>query len=97
MPYPFTPGEVLTAANLNAAIASRMPASMTGMGIIPGAVVFGHATDGGFQTDSANLFYDNVNDRIGIGSNTPQVQFHVSKVGGAALRKIGRASCWVIV
>jgi len=86
MPYPFTPGEVLTSANLNAALDMRMFSTMTGMGIIPGAVVFGHATNGGFQTDNANLFYDDVNNRLGIGSNTPQVQFHVSKVGGAALR-----------
>lgn len=86
MPYPFTPGEILTSVNLNAALDMRMFSTMTGMGIIPGAVVFGHATSGGFQTDNAGLYYDDVNNRLGVGTNTPQVQFHVGKIGGAALR-----------
>jgi hypothetical protein len=84
MPYPFIPRETLTAENLNAALDMRMFASGAGIGFVPGALIFGHATNGGFQTDAANLTFDNINDRLGVRTNAPQAMLHVGKFAGSA-------------
>lgn len=81
MPYPFVVGESLGAAELNAALDMRMMASGVGLAFPTGGVLFG-ATTGGFQTDSANLFWDDTNNRLGVNANAPQAMFQVGK-GGA--------------
>jgi Chaperone of endosialidase len=83
MPFPFAAGETLTAANLNAALNQRMMADGTGLAFPPGGVIFG-AADGKFATDTANLFFDNTNDRLGIRTNTPQAMLHVGKTAATA-------------
>lgn len=41
-----------------------------------GAVLFGH-TDGSIRANSANLFWDNVGNRLGIGLNNPTGKLHI--------------------
>jgi hypothetical protein len=83
MPYPFAPGEVLTSANLNAALDMRVRTDGTNLVLTPGAVLFGSSA-GGFASDSTNLTFDDTNNRLGVNNNTPQAMLSVGKTAGAA-------------
>ena len=50
-----------------------------------GSVVFVGAT-GDFTQDNANLFWDNSNNRLGIGTASPDVLLHLSSTGNTALK-----------
>ena len=50
-----------------------------------GSVVFAGAS-GVYSQDNANLFWDNTNDRLGIGINTPAIKLQVSDVDQATAR-----------
>ncbi len=45
--------------------------------IFPGGITFGSSNDFS-ETDAANLFWDNINKRLGIGTNTPAFTLDVS-------------------
>lgn len=42
-----------------------------------GAIVFGGGAGAAPTIDATNLFWDDTNNRLGIGTNSPQTQFHV--------------------
>jgi hypothetical protein len=48
-----------------------------------GSVVFAGAS-GVYSQDNANLFWDNANDRLGIGTASPAALLHVNVAGGSA-------------
>ena len=47
---------------------------------------------GGLQTDDANLFWDNTNKRLGIGTSTPSMQGNIYGAGQAAQTTISTSS-----
>jgi hypothetical protein len=48
-----------------------------------GGLVFGNATGNGFTQDSANLFWDDTTNRLGIGTTGPTGSLDVFNTGGA--------------
>jgi hypothetical protein len=52
-------------------------ADITGM--TEGAVPFGEAGGGGLAQDATNFFWDDTNNRLGIGTNAPNARLHVSQ------------------
>lgn len=50
---------------------------------IPGSVLFG-AADGSITEDNPNLFFDNANNRLGVGTNTPSHTLHVKTASASA-------------
>lgn len=52
----------------------------TGTAFTPGSIVFAGAS-GIYTQDNANLFYDDTNNRVGIGTATPERTFHVKSSG----------------
>ena len=52
----------------------------------PGSILFA-GTDGILEQDNANLFFDNTNDRLGIGIAAPASALHINRgEGGSALK-----------
>lgn len=51
--------------------------------------IFFAGTSGVLAQDNTNLFWDDSNDRLGIGTNSPSFQLHVSKASGLAETVIG--------
>jgi len=53
----------------------------TGTALTTGSVVFAGAS-GVYSQDNANFFWDDTNDRLGIGTASPQYQIHASTAAG---------------
>lgn len=79
-----TAGRAVSAASL-ALTGSALPVGSGGTGtstaFTAGSVVFAGAS-GVYSQDNAVLFYDNANDRFGIGTATPSYRLDLSRVGG---------------
>jgi hypothetical protein len=56
--------------------------TVTVSGLTPGSVIFA-GTGGALSQNNAKFFWDNGNERLGIGTNTPAATLHV--VGTGAL------------
>jgi hypothetical protein len=57
--------------------------SITNTGLTSGYVVYAGA--GGLESGSANLFWDNTNSRLGVGTSSPSYPLHVYKSGDCGL------------
>jgi hypothetical protein len=55
------------------------------LNLTAGAIPFGSAT-GGLSSDASNLFWDDTNDRLGVGTNSPSTATHVVTTTGAVLK-----------
>jgi hypothetical protein len=70
-------------------LSTPLPVSSGGTGVntslTAGSVVFAGAS-GAYSQDNANFFWDNANDRLGIGINTPAIKLQVSDVDQATAR-----------
>lgn len=51
----------------------------TGIDATEGAIPFGKAGGGGLDQDASNLFWNNADNRLGVGTNAPSVNFHILK------------------
>ena len=71
MAYPWTAGEVVTATDLNAAIAAAGGSPGGSDGYI-------QYNNGGAFGGASALYYDDVNSRVGIGTTTPSTALHVA-------------------
>ena len=55
-----------------------------------GSVVFSNGTQ--LQQDNANLFWDDTNNRLGLGTATPATQLYVSKNAASAISALGNST-----
>ena len=68
--------------------AANISGSLTGSGLQSGSIVF--SGPGGLLTGSnANLFWDNANSRLGVGTNSPDYSLEVYGVSGSLLSVSG--------
>ena len=58
--------------------------SITNTGLTAGRVLF--SSTGGLEADSANLFWDNTNARLGIGTSSPSYDLDINKSSGTGIR-----------
>lgn len=78
-PASATTGAITLAGTLNVANGG----TGTATAFTAGSVVFAGAS-GVYTQDNANLFWDNTNGRLGIGTSSPEGVFHVQYTGGGA-------------
>ncbi|KKN48931.1 hypothetical protein LCGC14_0647900 [marine sediment metagenome] len=57
--------------------------SIASSGLTQGSVLFAGAS-GVISQDNSNIFWDDTNDRLGIGTASPEVDFHIKNSGGEA-------------
>jgi hypothetical protein len=83
-----TLGGTLSGVSLTTQVSGTLPVANGGTGtataFTAGSVVFAGAS-GVYSQDNAQLFYDNANDRLGVGTTTPQAKLSVSNGGAAGL------------
>lgn len=79
MAYPWTAGEVVTATDLNAAIAAASTGGSPGGS--DGQIQY---NDGGAFGGASSLVYDDVNGRVGIGTNSPNRNLHIQQTSSGA-------------
>jgi len=82
----FTSGGAMYATSTSALTTGTLPVTAGGSGlatITAGQVLFGNGTSA--LGNSANLFWDNSNTRLGVGTNAPAVTFAVSSVDAILL------------
>ena len=83
-----TAGTSTTTLNGTVSLANALPVASGGTGtataFTTGSVVFAGAS-GVYSQDNASLFFDNTNDRLGIGTTSPQAKLVVSNNGAAGL------------
>ncbi len=81
-----TLGGTLSGVSLTTQVSGRLPVANGGTGTATsftvGSVVFAGAS-GVYTQDNANLFWDNTNDRLGIGTASPAYRLDVSGVARA--------------
>ena len=81
-----TLGGTLSGVNLTTQVTGTLPVANGGTGtataFTAGSVVFAGAS-GVYTQDNANLFWDNANDRLGIGTASPTYTFDVSGIARA--------------
>jgi hypothetical protein len=68
--------------------ASPSWAGVTISGITQGSILFA-GSGGAVSQDNANLFFDDTNDYIGLGTNTPADRVGVKSAGGTAIAQLG--------
>ena len=71
----------------NAKIVQLGSTAVAGQTTINGGVVFGNGT--ALVQDATNFFYDDTNDRLGIGNDTPASKIHVTGDGFASPNNAG--------
>lgn len=77
------PGTIDTRLATTAFVAAAVAAGGGGggsggvTGLTPGSVTFGYS-DGTLGQDNVNLFWDDTNNNLGIGTNTPEATLHVA-------------------
>jgi hypothetical protein len=82
----FTPSTATTGAiTLAGTLGVANGGTGTATAFTAGSVVFAGAS-GVYSQNNANLFWDNANDRLGIGINTPAVKLQISDVDQATAR-----------
>jgi hypothetical protein len=83
-----TLGGTLSGVSLTTQVSGTLPVANGGTGtataFTAGSVVFAGAS-GVYSQDNASLFFDNTNDRLGVGTTTPQAKLSVSNGGAAGL------------
>jgi len=83
-----TLGGTLSGVSLTTQVSGTLPVANGGTGtataFTAGSVVFAGAS-GVYSQDNASLFFDNTNDRLGVGTTTPQAKLAVSNGGAAGL------------
>lgn len=69
--------------------------SLTASDLNPGSVLFGGAS-GLIKEDNANLFWDDTNNRLGIGTNAPIVDLHLENTSSSTMLMSGDSAAFVL-